>query len=47
VPFVAKSVDEENNILDERLSGNMDTFIQEFIWLAEAINKQKENAMQA
>ena len=39
-PFVDKKFDEEGNLLDIAFSGTIDTFIHEFLWLAETVKPE-------
>jgi len=45
VPFVQNVFDTEETINDETLTKSFDTFLQEFIWFAEAIVSQKQRAL--
>lgn len=39
-PQVDKKFDEEGNLLDQSFQGSVDTFIREFLWLAESVKHQ-------
>lgn len=41
-PHVDKKFDDDGNLIDEHFQKNIDTFINEFLWLAEKINAQAE-----
>jgi NAD(P)H-dependent FMN reductase len=41
VPMVDKKLDAEGNLIDESFQNQIDTFVHEFIWLAEAVNAAK------
>jgi hypothetical protein len=41
VGFVDKKFDEEGNLLDENYLKNINQFVQEFLWLAENLHKEK------
>ncbi len=39
-PHVDKKFDAEGNLLDEAFQGSIDTFVREFLWLAESVQQQ-------
>lgn len=39
-PHVDKKFDAEGNLLDESFQGSVDTFVNEFLWLAESVKHQ-------
>lgn len=39
-PFVDKKFDAEGNLLDASFQSSIDTFVHEFLWLAERINQE-------
>ena len=41
-PFVDKKFDEEGNLLDTAFSAAIDTFIHEFLWLAESVKPEPQ-----
>ena len=41
-PFVDKKFDEGGNLLDTAFSGTIDTFIHEFLWLAESVKPEPQ-----
>lgn len=42
VPNVTKAFDEQGKLVDESVGTHMEKFIKDYLWLAEAIIKQKE-----
>lgn len=45
VPFVDKKFDAQGNLIDPTFQKSTDTFINEFIWLAERITASKEKSL--
>ncbi|MDE3234442.1 MAG: NAD(P)H-dependent oxidoreductase [Bacteroidota bacterium] len=43
-PFVDKKFDEEGNLVDQSFKKNVDSFISEFLWLAESLHPEIEPA---
>ncbi len=41
IPQVDKKFDVEGNLLDESFTRNVDNFLKEYLWLAEALHKSK------
>ncbi len=41
-PFVDKKFDEKGNLLDTAFSATIDTFIHEFLWLAESVKPEPQ-----
>ncbi|QMU31524.1 NAD(P)H-dependent oxidoreductase [Adhaeribacter radiodurans] len=42
IPFVDKKLDAEGNLLDGSFQSNIDTFVHEYLWLAERICKNNK-----
>ncbi|PSR52877.1 NADPH-dependent oxidoreductase [Adhaeribacter arboris] len=40
IPFIDKKIDAEGNLIEGSFQSNVDTFVQEYVWLAERISEK-------